>query len=57
MINMLMTTAFSEFQKKNGYSIVWEEIINYRKYIGANLKWCIGDDIKVCFWIDYWVYI
>ena len=34
---------------KVGDSIVWKEIINHRKCIGAGLKWCIGDGKKVCF--------
>ena len=37
---------FFRIEKKNGDFIVWKEIINHRKYIGANLKWCIGDDTK-----------
>ena len=44
-------------EKKNADFIVWKEIINYRKYIGANLKWCIGDGRKFFFWTDYWVYM
>ena len=48
---------FFRIQKKNGDLIVWKEIINHRKYIRANLKWCIGDDRNVCFWINYWVYM
>ena len=40
---------FLKIQKKNRDLIVWKEIINHRKYIGANLKWCIGDGRKVCF--------
>ena len=31
--------------------------MNHRKYIGANLKLCIGYGIKVCFWTDYWIYM
>ena len=34
---------------------MWREIINHRKYIGAGVKWCIGDGRKVCFLTDYWV--
>ena len=26
-----------------------ERNFKYRKYIEANLKWCIGDGSKVCF--------
>ena len=36
---------------------MWKKIINHRKYIEANLKWCIGDGRKVCFWTYYWVYM
>ena len=41
--------------KNVGDSIIWKEIINHRKYIGARLKWCIGDGSKVCFWTDHWI--
>ena len=36
---------------------MWKEIVNHRKYVGAGLKWCIGDGRKVSFWTDNWVYM
>ena len=48
---------FFRIPKKKGDSIVWKEVINHRKYIGAGLKWCIGDGRKVYFWTDYQVYM
>ena len=43
---------FFRISKKNGNSNVWKEIINHRKYVEADIKWCIGDGRKVCFWTD-----
>ena len=48
---------FFRIPKKKGDSIVWREVINHRKYIGVGLIWCIGDERKVYFWINYWVYM
>ena len=31
--------------------------MNHRNYIGADLKWCIGNGRKVHFWTDYWIYM
>ena len=52
----LKTTIILESIKK-GDSILWKKVINYIKYIGFELKWCIGNEEKVCFSIDFWVYI
>ena len=35
---MLGTTTFQNYKKNDGGSIVWKEIINHRKYIGASLR-------------------
>ena len=51
---MLKDHNFFRITKKKD-SIVWKEILNHRKYIGALLKWCIRNGRKV--WRDYWVYI
>ena len=48
---------FFRITKKKGDSIVWKEIINHKKYIGASPKWCIGDGKQVCLWTDQWVYM
>ena len=48
---------FFSIQKKKRGSVVWKEVINHRKYIGARLKWCIGYGSKVYFWIDNWVFM
>ena len=53
---ILKTTIILESIKK-GDSILWKKVINYIKYIGFELKWCIGNEEKVCFSIDFWVYI
>ena len=46
-----------KISKKKGDSIVWNEVINYRKYIGVGLKWCIEYGRKVYFLTDYWVHM
>ena len=48
---------FFNILKKEGDSVVWKEVINHRKYIGASLKWCIGDGRKVCLWMVNWVFM
>ena len=48
---------FFRISKKEGDFIVWKEVINHKKYIGVDLKWCVGDGRKVYFWTDYWVYM
>ena len=48
---------FFRIPKEDGDSNMWKEIINHRKYVGAGLKWCIGDGRKVSFWTDNWVYM
>ena len=40
---------FFRISKKEGNSTVWKKVINHKKYIGANLKWCIRYGRKVFF--------
>ena len=40
---------FFRISKKECDFIVWKEVINHKKYIGVDLKWCVGDGRKVSF--------